>query len=78
MHYADIMYHLYLKDSYLQSLIVLSQVPENPITLRIFYKPEKPEPEFLWIFQYPINPNPKFKPEGTRKSIIFGKIGQLT
>ena len=54
------------------------QVPENPITRRIFFKPDEPEPELSQIFQYPRNPNPKFKPEGTRKTMILNKIDQIT
>ena len=64
--------------SILRSKIVPSRVPVNPITRRIFFKPDEPEPELSKNFQYPRNPNPKLKPEGTRKSMILSKIDQIT
>ena len=58
---------------FLRSPIVPGRVPENPRTRTFEVKPDKPEPEKLEKLQTRWNPNPKFKPAGTRSFKICFK-----
>ena len=58
--------------------IVPGRVPENPRTRTFEMKPDKPEPELCWNIQTRSNPNPNFKPAGTRSTNFARKIRKIS
>ena len=58
--------------------LVPGRVPENPRTRTFELKPDKPEPELCWNIQTRSNPNPNFKPAGTRITNFARKIKKIS